>query len=53
MTMPDIKTRDVVAGTIKTVDRSAMAGQRMKDSCRECTRTVGNYQIMGYGIPTY
>ena len=29
--MPDIKTRDVVAGTIKTVDRSAMAGQRMKD----------------------
>ena len=30
--MPDIKTRDVVAGTIKTVDRSAMAGQRMKDA---------------------
>ena len=28
--MPDIKTRDVVAGTIKTVDRSALAGQRMK-----------------------
>ena len=32
MTMPDIKTRDVVAGTIKTVDRTAMAGQRMKDA---------------------
>ena len=30
--MPDIKTRDVVARTIKTVDRSAMAGQRMKDA---------------------
>ena len=30
--MPDIKTKDVVAGTIKTVDRSAMAGQRMKDA---------------------
>ena len=30
--MPDIKTRDVVAGTIKTVDRSAVAGQRMKDA---------------------
>ena len=30
--MPDIKTRDVVAGTIKTVDRTAMAGQRMKDA---------------------
>ena len=30
--MHDIKTRDVVAGTIKTVDRSAMAGERMKDA---------------------
>lgn len=29
--MPDIKTRDVVSGTIKAVDRSALAGQRMKD----------------------
>lgn len=29
--MPDIKTRDVVSGTIKAVDRSAMAGQRIKD----------------------
>lgn len=29
--MPEIKTRDVVQGTIKTVDRSALAGQRMKD----------------------
>lgn len=28
--MPDIKTKDVVLGTIKTVDRSALAGQRMK-----------------------
>lgn len=31
MVMPDIKTRDVVSGTIKAVDRSAMAGQRIKD----------------------
>lgn len=30
--MPDIKTRDVVAGTIKAVDRTAMAGQRMKNA---------------------
>ena len=30
--MPDIKTRDVVSGTIKTLDRSALAGQRMKDA---------------------
>ncbi len=30
--MPDIKTRDVVSGTIKTIDRSALTGQRMKDA---------------------
>ena len=30
--MPDIKTKDVVLGTIKTIDRSALAGQRMKDA---------------------
>ena len=30
--MPDIKTRDVVSGNIKAVDRSALAGQRMKDA---------------------
>lgn len=30
--MPDIKTKDVVSGTIKAVDRSALAGQRMKDA---------------------
>ena len=30
--MPDIKTKDVVLGTIKTVDRSALVGQRMKDA---------------------
>ena len=30
--MPDIKTKDVVLGTIKTVDRSALACQRMKDA---------------------
>ena len=30
--MPDIKTRDVVKGTVKTLDRAAVAGERMKDS---------------------
>ncbi len=30
--MPDIKTRDVVEGAIKTVDRTALMGQRMKDA---------------------
>lgn len=30
--MADIKTRDVVKGTIKTVDRAAIAERRMKQS---------------------
>lgn len=30
--MPDIKTRDVVKGTIKTVEKTAVAGERMKDA---------------------
>lgn len=32
MAVRDIKTKDVLEGTIKTVDRTAMAGQRMKDA---------------------
>lgn len=31
--MADIKTRDVIRGTIKTVDRAAIAERRMKQSC--------------------
>ena len=30
--MPDIKTREVVKGTIKTLDRSAVLGERMKEA---------------------
>lgn len=30
--MPDIKTRDVIKGTIKAVDKTAVAGERMKDA---------------------
>ena len=30
--MAEIKTRDVVSGTIKVLDRSTVAGQRMKDA---------------------
>ena len=30
--MPDIKTRDVVKGAVKTIDKSATAAQRMKDA---------------------
>ena len=28
--MPEIKTRDAVKGTIKTLDKAAIAGERMK-----------------------
>ena len=30
--MPDIKTRDVVKGTVKAIDKSAVAAERMKDA---------------------
>ena len=30
--MPDIKTRDIVKGTVKTLDKSATVAQRMKDA---------------------
>ena len=30
--MADIKTRDVVKGTIKTIDKAAVTGERMKDA---------------------
>lgn len=30
--MPDIKTRDAVKGTIKTLDKAAVAGERMKEA---------------------
>ena len=30
--MADIKTRDAVKGTIKTIDKSAVAAERMKDA---------------------
>ena len=30
--MADIKTRDTVKGTIKTLDKAAVAGQKMKQA---------------------
>ena len=30
--MADIKTRDTVRGTIKAIDKSAVAAERMKDA---------------------
>ena len=35
-------------GTIYTIE-----GNSIGDSCMERTRTVGDYQIMGYGVPAY
>ena len=35
-------------GTIYTIE-----GNSIGDSCMERTRTVGDYQIMGYGVPVY
>lgn len=30
--MPEIKTRDIVKGTVKTIDKSAVAAERMKSA---------------------
>ena len=30
--MPEIKTRDIVKGTVKAIDRSAVAAERMKSA---------------------
>lgn len=40
--MPDIKTRDVVKGTVKTIDKSATAAQRMKDAYIRTKRKAEN-----------
>lgn len=40
--MPDIKTRDVVKGTIKTLDRSAVLGERMKEAYVRTKEKAGN-----------
>lgn len=40
--MPDIKTRDVVKGAIRTIDKSATAAQRMKDAYIRTKRKAEN-----------
>lgn len=40
--MPDIKTRDVVKGTIKALDRSAVLGERMKEAYVRAKEKAGN-----------
>lgn len=67
--MADIKTKDTIKGTIKQLDRAAIASDRMKrayiqtkdkaekgnsgDSVRINTYPVGYYEILGYGVPQY
>ena len=34
--MADIKTRDAVKGTIKTLDKATVAGQKMKEATLSC-----------------
>lgn len=40
--MPDIKTRDLVKGTVKTIDKPATAAQRMKDAYIRTKRKAEN-----------
>ena len=40
--MPEIKTKDVLQGTIKTVDRTALAGKRMKDAYIQTKKKAEN-----------
>ena len=40
--MPDIKSRDMVKGTIKTLDRSAVLGERMKEAYVRTKEKAGN-----------
>ena len=40
--MPDIKMRDVMRGTVKTIDKSVTAAQRMKDTYIRTKRKAEN-----------
>lgn len=40
--MPDIKVKDVAKGTVKTIDKSATAAQRMKNAY---IRTITGHQF--------
>ena len=41
--MPDIKTRDIAKGTIKTIDKSAVAAERMKSAFIQTQRESGTF----------
>ena len=44
--MADIKTRDVVKGTIKQIDKAAVAGQRMKQAYISTKERAENSDIV-------
>lgn len=50
--MPDIKTRDVVNGTIRTIDKSVTAAQRMKDAYIRTKRKAENSIYSSEGSPS-
>ena len=47
--MADIKTRDAVKGTIKTIDKAAIASQRMKNAYAKIP--LSNMRLTGYPVP--
>jgi hypothetical protein len=47
--MADIKTRDVVKGTIKKIDKAAIAADRMRSAY--VPYKIGKLQIQGFSEP--
>ena len=50
--MADIKTRDVVKGTIKTLDKAAIAGERMKSAYAKTKDKAGQGYYAEENSPT-
>ena len=57
--MADIKTRDAVKGTIKTIVEKCENGVvytvegNSGDACKQNQYSVGSSSIYGYGVPAY
>lgn len=49
--MPEIKTRDAVKGTIKTLDKAAVAGERMKEAYIRTRDNAGQSVYAAEGSP--
>ena len=49
--MPEIKTRDAVKGTIKTLDKAAVAGERMKEAYIRTRDNAGQSVSAAEGSP--